>query len=73
MYLQGRGVTQNYTEAARLLQKASDQGNTNAMYTLAVMYANGQGFAKDIGRAKALFSEACQRGNTDACASLKLY
>jgi TPR repeat protein len=42
-YGNGRGVPQNYTEAARWYHKAAEQGNIPVMYTFGVMYRLGRG------------------------------
>ena len=43
----GRGVPQDYTEAAKWHHKAADQGNAQAQLNLGVMYARGQGVPPD--------------------------
>ena len=48
MYANGKGVTQNYKEAAKWSKKAANQGNADAQYNLGLLYANGlvEGFIK---------------------------
>ena len=41
MYLQGRGVKQNYTKAARYLHLAAYQGFAHAQYKLGTLYSVG--------------------------------
>jgi uncharacterized protein len=43
MYDRGKGVPQNYGEAAKWFRLASDQGDALAQTALGFMYANGQG------------------------------
>ncbi|CAN0545939.1 unnamed protein product, partial [Laminaria digitata] len=42
-YLVGRGVAQDYGEAAFWLRKAAAQDMTNAQYNLGVLYESGRG------------------------------
>src|SRR5262249_46453332 len=50
-YQQGRGVTQDYVEAAKWFRCAADQGVTGAQYVLGMMYAVGDGVPEDLVRA----------------------
>ena len=43
MYREGRGVTQNYAEAAKWYRKAADQGRVGSQVSLALMYSLGKG------------------------------
>ncbi len=43
MYLNGRGVPQNDSEAARWMRKAADQGFAQAQYLLGALYDDGRG------------------------------
>jgi hypothetical protein len=56
MYYNGKGVPQDYAEAARWYRKAADQGNADAQNNLGVMYGNGQGVPQDYVRAHMWFS-----------------
>ena len=47
MYDFGKGVPQDYTEAARWYRQAADQGFAGAQYNLGLRYDNGQGVPKD--------------------------
>ena len=51
MYLNGWGVSQNYTEAAKWYRKAAEQGFAGAQVNLGYMYNNGQGVAQDYSEA----------------------
>lgn len=44
----GRGVPQNYTEAAMWYRRAAEQGDTLAQYLLGLLYDTGQGVPRDI-------------------------
>jgi uncharacterized protein len=47
-YLYGRGVPQNYREAAYWCRRAADQGNSEGQYLLGLMYNKGQGVPEDF-------------------------
>jgi hypothetical protein len=47
MHDQGKGVPQDYEEAANWYYLSAEQGLTNAQYNLGSMYANGEGVSKD--------------------------
>jgi len=47
MYFLGKGVKQDYQEAAKWYRKAAEQGDANAQYNLGFMYENGQGVKQD--------------------------
>ena len=43
LYFHGRGVAQNYQQAAAWFQKAADQGYADSQFNLGIMYAEGLG------------------------------
>ncbi len=47
MFETGRGVPQNYTEAAYWYRRAAEQGNSTAQYTLGLLYDKGFGVRED--------------------------
>lgn len=47
LYLDGKGVPQNDTEAANLFRRSADQGYLKAQYNLGELYAIGQGIRRD--------------------------
>ena len=47
MYLRGKGVPQDYREAAKWFRLAADQGDADAQFGLGVMYAGGLGVPQD--------------------------
>jgi len=48
MYETGRGVPQNYTDAAMWYRRAAEQGDSLAQYSLGLLYDRGQGVPQDI-------------------------
>ena len=48
MFEAGRGVPQNYTEAAMWYRRAAEQGDSLAQYSLGLLYDKGQGVPRDI-------------------------
>jgi TPR repeat protein len=48
MFETGRGVPQNYTEAAMWYRRAAEQGDSVAQYSLGLLYDKGQGVPRDI-------------------------
>jgi TPR repeat protein len=44
----GRGVPQNYTEAAMWYRRAAEQGDSLSQYSLGQLYDRGQGVPQDI-------------------------
>jgi hypothetical protein len=51
MYKIGKGVVQDYAEAARLYKLAAAQGDVDAQLDLGAMYYNGHGVVQDYVRA----------------------
>ncbi len=47
MFETGRGVPQNYTEAAYWYRRAAEQGNPAAQYSLGLLYDKGYGVRED--------------------------
>jgi TPR repeat protein len=48
MFQTGRGVPQNYTEAAMWYRRAAEQGDSLAQYSLGLLYDRGQGVPRNI-------------------------
>lgn len=48
MFETGRGVPQNYTEAALWYRRAAEQGNSFAQYSLGLLYDRGHGVPRNI-------------------------
>ena len=70
-YYYGRGVSQDYAEAAESYRKAAEQGNANAQYSLGHMYLFGLGVRQDSREAANWFQKAAERGNSAARKRLK--
>ncbi|MEP1198257.1 tetratricopeptide repeat protein [Tateyamaria sp.] len=47
MYDNGRGVPQDYADAAKWYRLAAEQGDADAQFSLSTLYDNGQGVGKD--------------------------
>jgi TPR repeat protein len=52
MFETGRGVPQNYTEAAMWYRRAAEQGDSLAQYSLGLLYDRGAGVPLDIVEAR---------------------
>jgi len=48
LYAMGRGVPQNYTQAAIWYRRAADQGHSGAQYQLGLLYDKGQGVPVNV-------------------------
>ncbi|MFK5937532.1 MAG: tetratricopeptide repeat protein [Sulfurimonas sp.] len=59
-------ANKNYQKAFTLLQKASDNGDVNAKYNLALMYYRGDGTKQDIPKSLELLEVAAKQGNEKA-------
>jgi TPR repeat protein len=66
MYSDGKGVTQDYTEAAKWFRKAADQGDTAAQLNLGIMYQTGRGVPKDDTEAVKWYRKAAELGDAGA-------
>jgi len=67
-YFEGKGVPQDYAEAAEWYQKAAEIGNPNAQYKLGRMYQGygGEGIHTDIKKAFKWYHIAAKRGLAEA-------
>ncbi len=66
MYDNGRGVPQDYAEAAGWWRKAAEQGYAKAQNALGIMYENGQGVPQDDGKAVKWYRKAAEQGDGKA-------
>ena len=57
----------DYQKAAKLWQKACDDGNTGGCSGLGFLYANGQGVKQDYQKAIQLYQKACDERESAAC------
>jgi TPR repeat protein len=66
MYVEGRGVPVDYSEAVGWLLQAADQGNTDAQNHLGFLYLYGRGVSKDYVSAHMWFDLAAAKGDVQA-------
>jgi localization factor PodJL len=69
-YLDGNGVPENDSEAAKWLDKAAQQGQPVAEYRLGTLYERGRGVPADQAKAMKLYLAAAQAGNRKAMHNL---
>jgi TPR repeat protein len=67
MYLDGKGVKQDYTTAMRWLKQAATEGDVAAAESdIGRIYYNGVGVKRDYGEAARWFQKAAEQGYADA-------
>ena len=66
LYSQGKGVSQDYAEAARWYRKAADQGYAKAQHDLGYMYSQGSGVTQDYAEAARWYRKAANEGDESA-------
>jgi localization factor PodJL len=69
-FAEGRGVTQNFEEAARWLDRAARAGIVPAQFRLGSLYEKGLGSKKDIEAARKLYVTAAEKGHAKAMHNL---
>jgi localization factor PodJL len=69
----GRGAPRDTQGAARLFERAANQGLAPAQYRIANIYETGVGATKDLVLAKAWFEKAAARGNAKAMHNVGVY
>jgi TPR repeat protein len=69
-YHVGKGVPQDYAEAAKWYRKAAERGDAVAQCNLGVCYVNGQGVPKDAAEAVKWYRKAADQGDEMARFSL---
>jgi hypothetical protein len=62
MYYHGRGVSKDYTEAARWFTKAAEQGDAKAQDGLGFTYLQGQGVTRDYTEAARWYKKSAEQG-----------
>jgi localization factor PodJL len=67
---EGKGVRQNFAEAAKWYERAAEQGQPIAQYRLATLYERGMGVTADRAKARALYEQAAGHGNLKAMHNL---
>lgn len=71
LYLDGRGVVQDFVQATAWYRKAADQGNSKAMLGLGRMARSGWGIEADLVEAYVWLNLASARGEADAIQARK--
>jgi len=66
MYAVGRGVPQDYAEAARWFRNAAEQGEVGAQAILGFLYLSGQGVPQDYAEAARWYRKAAEQGHSFA-------
>ena len=66
LYESGRGVSQDYNEAAKWYRKAAEQGHEKAQYNLGVLYGEGRGVSQNSNKRAKWFRKAAEQGHADA-------
>ncbi len=66
-YYKGKGLKQDYLEAANYYTKACANGYLGGCSALASMYEMGQGISKDIAKATDLYAKACKGDDFKGC------
>ncbi len=72
LHADGRGVSQDYGEAAKWYRRAAEQGHSYAQFNLGLMHAYGQGVAQDSVQAHLWLDLAAAQAvgqAKDACAA----
>ena len=62
-YFLGRGVLQDYKQAANWYELAAAQGDPGACYVIASLYEQGTGVPQDLERAQGWYAQAAARGD----------
>jgi localization factor PodJL len=67
---EGKGTTQDFTEAVVWYQKSASQGFAQAQYRLGTLYERGLGVKKDPARAQMWYQRAAEQGHVKAMHNL---
>ena len=70
LYLNGKGVERNVSEAFKLFESAARQGDGWGLNNLGGMYEMGWGVAKDRSKAATYYKQAVEKGIEPAQANL---
>ena len=68
----GRGLTQDYAEAASWFQKSAEQGVADAQFMLGAFFRDGTGVEQDYSKAAFWFESAAEQGYARAQRNLGL-
>jgi TPR repeat protein len=66
LYYDGRGVPQDFAEAARWFERSADQGYTKAQHNLGAVYAVGKGVKRDYSKAY-MWLSLCAASGDSSC------
>ncbi len=69
-YAEGKGIPQDFAQAATWYQRAAAQGLASAQYRLGALYERGLGVGADPARARVWYSRAADLGNLRAMHNL---
>lgn|GEM_PF-2059285 len=72
LYGSGKGVSQDYTEAAQWFQQAAEQGHAAGQFNLGALYRDGRGVTRDLAEAARWFGKAAEQGIAPAQYNLGL-
>jgi len=65
-FAEGKGVSVNYSEAAKWYERAARAGLAPASFRLGALYEKGLGVGRDLDQARANYVRAAERGNAKA-------
>ncbi len=71
LFMEGRGIYQNYSMAGNWYKKAAQAGNAESQFKLAGLYQKGLGVPLYLARGHELLISAAQQGYAQAIESLK--
>jgi TPR repeat protein len=71
MYANGRGLKQDFAEARKWFQQASDHGEVKAQRNLGALYATGRGVPQNYAEAAKWYGLAAKRGDQVAGSMLE--
>ncbi len=66
VYAEGKGVPQDYAQAAKWFHRAAEQGAAEAQFNLGLSYDKGQGVPQDHAEAMKWYRMAAEQGLADA-------
>ncbi len=72
LYMNGKGVPQDYGEAARWYRKAAEQGHSGGAYWFGYLCETGQGVEQNSGEAARWYRKAAEQGDAEAQKRLAL-
>jgi len=65
IYADGKGVSQDYNEAAKWYRKAAEQGDAEGQKHLGILYYDGKGVPQDYNLAAEWIRKAAEQGNAE--------